>query len=44
MIAAAAKVRGILAASHSGADDSLIVPADLLAEQQAPSASSTSSW
>jgi putative ABC transport system permease protein len=33
--AAAATVRGILAASHHGADDySLIVPAELLAEQQ----------
>ena len=33
--AAAATVRGILAASHRGADDySLIVPAELLAEQQ----------
>jgi len=33
--AAAATVRGILAASHRGADDySLVVPAELLAEQQ----------
>jgi len=35
VLAAAATVRGILAASHRGADDySLIVPAELLAEQQ----------
>jgi putative ABC transport system permease protein len=35
VIAAAATVRGILAASHRGADDySLVVPAELLAEQQ----------
>jgi putative ABC transport system permease protein len=35
MTAAAATVRGILAASHRGADDySLVVPAELLAEQQ----------
>jgi putative ABC transport system permease protein len=35
VIAAAATVRGILSASHRGADDySLVVPAELLAEQQ----------
>ena len=35
VIAAAATVRGILAASHRGADDyTLVVPAELLAEQQ----------
>src|SRR5437867_11139411 len=35
IIAAAATMRGILAASHRGADDySLVVPAELLAEQQ----------
>jgi len=35
IMAAAATVRGILAASHRGADDyALIVPAELLAEQQ----------
>ena len=35
MLAAAATVRGILGASHRGADDyMLIVPAELLAEQQ----------
>ena len=35
MTTAAAAVRGILAASHRGADDySLVVPAELLAEQQ----------
>jgi putative ABC transport system permease protein len=35
VLAAAATVRGILAASHRGADDfTLIVPAELLAEQQ----------
>ena len=35
MSAAAATVRGILTASHRGADDySLVVPAELLAEQQ----------
>src|SRR3989442_4579216 len=35
ILAAAATVRGILAASHRGADDyMLVVPAELLAEQQ----------
>jgi putative ABC transport system permease protein len=35
VLAAAATVRGILSASHRGADDfSLVVPAELLAEQQ----------
>jgi putative ABC transport system permease protein len=35
ILTAAATVRGILAASHRGADDySLVVPAELLAEQQ----------
>ena len=35
ILAAAATVRGILAASHRGADDyTLVVPAELLAEQQ----------
>jgi putative ABC transport system permease protein len=35
VVAAAATVRGILSASHRGADDySLVVPAELLAEQQ----------
>src|SRR5207237_7142838 len=35
VLAAAATVRGILAASHRGADDyALVVPAELLAEQQ----------
>src|SRR5205807_6941241 len=35
VIAAAATVRGILTASHRGAEDySLVVPAELLAEQQ----------
>ena len=35
ILAAAATVRGILAASHRGADDyALVVPAELLAEQQ----------
>jgi putative ABC transport system permease protein len=35
ILAAASTVRGILSASHRGADDySLVVPAELLAEQQ----------